>query len=43
MLSCIAASWAYPGVEAIPQAWREKIENRKHIEGLALKLLEMKE
>ncbi len=36
-----AVSGAYLGVEAIPQAWREKIENRKHIEGLAIKLAEM--
>jgi poly(ADP-ribose) glycohydrolase ARH3 len=37
-----AVSGAYLGVEAIPQAWREKIENRPHIEDLALTLLEMK-
>jgi poly(ADP-ribose) glycohydrolase ARH3 len=36
-----AVSGAYLGVEAIPQAWREKIENRQHIEGLAIKLAEM--
>jgi hypothetical protein len=29
------------GVEAIPQAWREKLENRQYIEELALKLVEM--
>ncbi len=34
-----AVSGAYLGVEAIPQAWREKIENRQHIEDLALKLV----
>ena len=38
-----AVSGAYLGVEAIPQAWREKIENRGHIEGLAIKLAEMRE
>ncbi len=38
-----AISGAYLGVEAIPQAWGEKLENRKHIEDLALKLVEMKE
>jgi len=36
-----AASGAYLGIEAIPRAWREKIENRQHIEGLAIKLAEM--
>jgi poly(ADP-ribose) glycohydrolase ARH3 len=36
-------SGAYLGIEALPQAWREKLENRKHIEGLALKLVEMRE
>ena len=36
-----AISGAYLGIEAIPQAWREKIENRQHIEGLAVKLAEM--
>lgn len=38
-----AISGAYLGVEAVPQAWGEKLENRKHIEDLALKLVEMKE
>ena len=37
-----AVSGAYLGVEAIPQAWREKIENRQHIEDLANRLAEMK-
>jgi poly(ADP-ribose) glycohydrolase ARH3 len=37
-----AVSGAYLGVEAIPPAWREKIENRQHIEGLAVKLVETK-
>jgi poly(ADP-ribose) glycohydrolase ARH3 len=37
-----AISGAYLGLEAIPQAWQEKLENRQHIEGLALKLVEMK-
>ncbi|MGA9351684.1 MAG: ADP-ribosylglycohydrolase family protein [Anaerolineae bacterium] len=38
-----AVSGAYLGLEAIPQAWQEKIKNRKYIEGLALKLVEMHE
>jgi len=38
-----AVSGACLVVEAIPQAWREKLENREHIEGLALRLVEMKE
>jgi poly(ADP-ribose) glycohydrolase ARH3 len=38
-----AVSGAYLGIEAIPQVWREKLENREHIEELALKLLGMKE
>jgi poly(ADP-ribose) glycohydrolase ARH3 len=37
-----AVSGAYLGVEAIPQDWQEKLENREHIEELALKLVEMK-
>ncbi len=36
-----AVSGAYLGIEAIPQAWREKIENRQHIEDLAARLAEM--
>lgn len=36
-----AVSGAHLGIEAIPQAWREKLENRQYIEGLALKLAEM--
>ena len=36
-----AISGAYLGIEAIPQAWREKLENCKHIEDLADKLAEM--
>jgi len=43
MLSWIAPSWAYLGVEAIPQTGREKLENRQHIEDLSLRLVEMKE
>ncbi|HIP96647.1 MAG TPA: hypothetical protein EYH32_05455 [Anaerolineae bacterium] len=35
-----AASGAYLGIEAIPQAWREKLENRQYIEDLALRLVE---
>jgi len=38
-----AVSGAYLGVEAIPQAWREKLENGQHIEDLALKLADMGE
>jgi ADP-ribosylglycohydrolase len=34
-----AASGAYLGVEAIPQAGRERLENRECIEELALKLV----
>jgi poly(ADP-ribose) glycohydrolase ARH3 len=37
-----AISGAYLGVEAIPQAWREKLENRQHIEELAVKLAEVR-
>ncbi|NIO70483.1 MAG: hypothetical protein GTN71_16010 [Anaerolineae bacterium] len=37
-----AVSGAYLGVEAIPLAWREKLENRKHIEDLADKLVGMR-
>jgi poly(ADP-ribose) glycohydrolase ARH3 len=36
-----AVSGAYLGVEAIPQTWREKLENRQYVEGLALKLAQM--
>jgi len=32
-----------PGVEAIPQGWREKLENREYFEELAIRLVEMKE
>jgi len=38
-----AVSGAYLGVEAIPQAWREKLENRQYIEELALELAKMHE
>ena len=34
-----AISGAYLGVEAIPLTWREKLENRQHIEDLADKLV----
>jgi poly(ADP-ribose) glycohydrolase ARH3 len=37
-----AVSGAYLGVEAIPRAWREKLENRVHIEEMAIALWEMK-
>ena len=36
-----AVSGAYLGVEAIPPVWREKIENREYIKGLASRLAEM--
>jgi poly(ADP-ribose) glycohydrolase ARH3 len=36
-----AISGAYLSVEAIPQAWWEKLENRESIEGLALRLAEI--
>jgi poly(ADP-ribose) glycohydrolase ARH3 len=36
-----AVSGAYLGIEAIPQAWREKLESHQHIEDLAIKLVEM--
>ena len=36
-----AVSGAYLGVEAIPQGWREKLENGKQIENLAIKLEEI--
>jgi len=34
-----AISGAYLGIDAIPMAWREKLENRSYIEKLALSLL----
>lgn len=37
-----AVSGAYLGVEAIPLAWREKIESRQHIEDLAIQLVEIR-
>ena len=37
-----AISGAYLGIEAIPAAWRERIENRKHIESLAIQLVGMR-
>jgi len=37
-----AVSGAYLGTEAIPQAWREKLENREYIAALALKLAAIK-
>jgi len=36
-----AISGAYLGVDAIPLAWRDKLENREHIEGLAHELASM--
>jgi poly(ADP-ribose) glycohydrolase ARH3 len=38
-----AVSGAYLGLEAISQAWREKLENREYIEELVLKLVGMRE
>ena len=37
-----AISGAHLGLEAIPQTWREKLENHQYIADLALKLAEMK-
>jgi ADP-ribosylglycohydrolase len=37
-----AVSGAYLGIEAIPPAWRQKLENREHIKDLAIKLVEMR-
>jgi poly(ADP-ribose) glycohydrolase ARH3 len=36
-----AISGAYLGIEATPQPWREKVENREYIEGLAIKLVKL--
>jgi poly(ADP-ribose) glycohydrolase ARH3 len=36
-----AISGAYLGIAAIPQLWRDKLENREHIEDLAVKLSRM--
>jgi poly(ADP-ribose) glycohydrolase ARH3 len=33
-----AISGAYLGVEAVPQGWKEKLENRAYIEELAERL-----
>jgi ADP-ribosylglycohydrolase len=38
-----AVSGAYLRIEAISQAWREKLENRQRIEELVLKLVGMRE
>jgi poly(ADP-ribose) glycohydrolase ARH3 len=40
-MSC-ALSGSYLGVDSIPRAWRDKLENRPYIEGLALKLKKKK-
>jgi poly(ADP-ribose) glycohydrolase ARH3 len=37
-----AVSGAYLGIEAIPQGWRERLENREYIEELAVRLVGMK-
>jgi len=36
-----AISGAYVGIKAIPESWREKLENRPHIENLAVRLSEI--
>lgn len=38
-----AISGAFLGVEAIPRAWREKLENREYVERLASKLADKRE
>ena len=40
-MACVI-SGAYLGIESIPQSWRQKLENRSHIEDLALRLSEIK-
>jgi ADP-ribosylglycohydrolase len=35
-----AISGAYLGIDALPEAWREKLENRAYIERLASGLAE---
>jgi len=37
-----AISGAYLGIQAIPESWIEKLENRRYFEGLASRLLELK-
>ena len=37
-----AVCGAYLGVDGIPRAWREKLENRQHIAGLARKLVSVR-
>jgi poly(ADP-ribose) glycohydrolase ARH3 len=37
-----AISGAYLGVEALPQIWLKKLENRTYIQELTLKLTEIK-
>jgi poly(ADP-ribose) glycohydrolase ARH3 len=39
-MACAIAG-AYLGIQAIPQPWREKVEKREHIEGLAIGLLKL--
>lgn len=38
-----AISGAFLGVEAIPPAWREKLENSEYVEGLARRLADLRE
>lgn len=37
-----AVSGAYVGIESVPLSWRNRLENRSHIESLAVKLSEIK-
>jgi poly(ADP-ribose) glycohydrolase ARH3 len=37
-----AISGSYLGIDSIPSAWRKKLENRSHIETIALKLADLK-
>lgn len=37
-----AISGAYLGIDALPQTWLQKLENRAHIKGLADRLMELK-
>ena len=39
---CGAISGAYLGVDAIPERWRAKLENREYLEGLAEGLWRLK-
>lgn len=39
MTGVISGAWL--GIEAIPEEWMEKLENRDYIEGLAFRLWEI--